>query len=132
MPRGSHARWCLSCSPTSRPKGGRSKRATAAHSRSKPTCRASTRARAMLQADSARNRLTGIALVSLCYLLFTLLDGSAKWLVTSVPVVVVVWLRFLRHAFFASALLLPLRGKALVRTRHWRWHALRAVMFVLM
>jgi drug/metabolite transporter (DMT)-like permease len=86
----------------------------------------------MLQADSARNRLTGIALVSLCYMLFTLLDGSAKWLVASVPVIVVVWLRFLTHAIFASVLLLPLRGRALVRTRHWRWHALRAVMFVIM
>ena len=86
----------------------------------------------MLQADSARNRLTGIALVSLCYMLFTLLDGSAKWLVAGVPVIVVVWLRFLMHAIFASALLLPLRGKRLVRTRHWRWHGLRAVMFVLM
>ena len=86
----------------------------------------------MLQADSAANRLTGIALVSLCYLLFTVLDGSAKWLVASVPVVVVVWLRFLIHAIFASALLLPLRGRALVRTKHWRWHAARAVMFVVM
>jgi drug/metabolite transporter (DMT)-like permease len=86
----------------------------------------------MLQADSAANRATGIALVSLCYLLFTLLDGSAKWLVASVPVIVVVWLRFLIHAIFASALLLPLRGKALIRTSHLRWHAARAVMFVLM
>jgi drug/metabolite transporter (DMT)-like permease len=86
----------------------------------------------MLRADSAANRLTGIALVSLCYLLFTVLDGSAKWLVASVPVVVVVWLRFLIHAVFASALLLPLRGRSLLRTRHWRWHAARAVMFVVM
>ena len=75
----------------------------------------------MLKADSARNRLTGIALVSLCYVLFTLLDGTAKWLVTSVPVIVVVWLRFLMHAVFASALLLPLRGISLMRTSHWRW-----------
>jgi drug/metabolite transporter (DMT)-like permease len=86
----------------------------------------------MLQADSARNRLTGIALVSLCYVLFTLLDGAAKWLVASVPVVVVVWLRFLMHAVFASALLLPLRGRALLRTTHPRWHLARALMFVLM
>jgi drug/metabolite transporter (DMT)-like permease len=86
----------------------------------------------MLPADSAANRLTGIALVSLCYLLFTLLDGAAKWLVASVPVLVVVWLRFLIHALFASALLLPLRGARLVRTDHWRWHAARAVMFVVM
>jgi len=86
----------------------------------------------MLPADSAANRLTGIALVSLCYLLFTLLDGAAKWLVASVPVVVVVWLRFLIHAVFASALLLPIRGARLVTTHHWRWHAARAVMFVIM
>ncbi|MGH8720569.1 MAG: hypothetical protein ACREU4_01195 [Burkholderiales bacterium] len=39
----------------------------------------------MLHADSARNRLTGIGLISLTYVLFTLLDGSAKWLVQSVP-----------------------------------------------
>jgi drug/metabolite transporter (DMT)-like permease len=86
----------------------------------------------MLQADSAANRLTAIGLVSFCYVLFALLDGSAKWLVSSVPVIVVVWLRFLTHAVFASALLLPLRGSALVKTSHWRWHLLRAVMFVVM
>ena len=86
----------------------------------------------MLQADSAGNRLTGIALVSSSYVFFTLLDGSAKWLVASVPVIVVVWLRFLTHALFASAVLLPLRGRAVLRTRHLRWHVLRAVMFVVM
>ena len=86
----------------------------------------------MLKADSARNRLTGIALVSLCYVLFTLLDGTAKWLVASLPVIVVVWLRFLMHAVLASVLLFPLRGKRLIMTSHWRWHGLRALMFVLM
>lgn len=86
----------------------------------------------MLHADSARNRLVGIGLVSLTYLLFALLDGSAKWLVASTPVIVVVWLRFLVHAVLASATLFPLRGLALVRTRHLRWHALRALMFMAM
>src|SRR5207245_9166617 len=33
---------------------------------------------------------------------------------------------------FASALLLPVRGLALVRTGHLRWHVLRALMFVAM
>jgi drug/metabolite transporter (DMT)-like permease len=86
----------------------------------------------VLQADSARNRLTGIGLVSLTYVFFTLLDGSAKWLVQTVPVLMVVWLRFLSHALLASALLLPIRGKALVRTRHLRWHVLRGLMFIAM
>ncbi len=86
----------------------------------------------MLHADSARNRLTGIGLISSTFLLFTLLDGSAKWLVQSTPVLVVVWLRFLSQVLLASALLLPIRGKALVRTRHLRWHVVRGLMFIAM
>lgn len=89
----------------------------------------------MLHADSPRNRLIGIGLVSLTYLCFTLLDGSAKWLihgglVGGVPVIVVVWLRFVMHALIGGAVLFPLRGIALLRTRYWRWHLVRALMFV--
>jgi drug/metabolite transporter (DMT)-like permease len=86
----------------------------------------------LLQADSARNRLIGIALVSLTYLLFTLLDGSAKWLVRGMPVIMVVWLRFVMHVIIGGAILFPLRGRALLRSRYLRWHALRAVMFIAM
>jgi drug/metabolite transporter (DMT)-like permease len=86
----------------------------------------------VLHADSARNRLIGIGLVSLTYVCFALLDGSAKWLVQTVPVLVVVWLRFVTHTLIASALLLPMRGTALVRTQHLRWHLLRGLMFVAM
>ena len=86
----------------------------------------------MLQADSARNRLTGIGLVSLCYLMFSLLDGSAKWLVGSMPVIMVVWLRFAIHAVIGGLVLFPLAGVSLIRTRHLRWHALRALMFMAM
>ena len=86
----------------------------------------------MLHADSARNRLIGIGLVSLTYLVFALLDGSAKWLVGAMPVIMVVWLRFAIHAVVAGAVLFPLKGLALVRTRHLRWHLVRALMFMAM
>ena len=86
----------------------------------------------MLYTDSARNRLVGIGIVSFTYLLFSLLDGSAKWLVGTMPVIMVVWLRFALHALIASALLFPLRGASLLKTRYWRWHILRAVMFIVM
>ncbi len=86
----------------------------------------------MLQADSARNRLTGIGLVSLAYVAFSLLDGSAKWLVGSMPVIMVVWLRFAIHVAVAGVVLFPLRGFALIRTNHLRWHLLRALMFIAM
>jgi drug/metabolite transporter (DMT)-like permease len=84
----------------------------------------------VLHADSARNRLVGIGLVSLCYLLFSLLDGGAKWLVGGVPVIMVVWLRFFTHVVLALALLLPIKGVAVLRTNHLKWHLLRALMFV--
>jgi drug/metabolite transporter (DMT)-like permease len=48
------------------------------------------------------------------------------------PVIMVVWLRFVTHALFGGLLLLPLRGAALFRTRHLRWHLLRALMFMTM
>ena len=86
----------------------------------------------MLHADSARNRLTGIGLVSLTYLVFALLDGSAKWLVGYMPVIMVVWLRFATHVVVAGAVLFPIKGMALVKTSHWRWHLVRALMFMAM
>jgi drug/metabolite transporter (DMT)-like permease len=86
----------------------------------------------LLHADSAANRLIGIAVISGCYVTFTLLDGSAKWLVGSMPLVMVVWLRFMLHALIGGAVLLPLKGRALLKTRHMRWHALRALMFTAM
>jgi drug/metabolite transporter (DMT)-like permease len=87
----------------------------------------------LLQADSARNRLVGIGLISLCFLLFTFLDGTAKWLVmNAMPVFMVVWLRFVIHAVLSTALLLPIKGRALVKTSHLRWHVVRAVMFTFM
>ena len=84
----------------------------------------------MLQADSARNRLTGIGIVSSTYVLFSLLDGSAKWLVGSMPVILVVWLRFVTHVMIAGAILFPLKGKSLLKTDHLRLHVVRGLMFV--
>ena len=86
----------------------------------------------MLHADSAANRLVGIGLISSCYVTFTLLDGSAKWLVGSMPVIMVVWLRFAMHAVIGGAVLLPLRGFSLFKTNHLRWHLVRALMFTAM
>jgi drug/metabolite transporter (DMT)-like permease len=86
----------------------------------------------LLHADSAQNRLVGIGLVSAAYVLFTLLDGSAKWLVGTMPVIMVVWLRFVMHALISGAVLFPLRGADLIRSKYWGWHAVRSLMFVAM
>jgi hypothetical protein len=56
------------------------------------------------------------------------LDACAKWLVLSLPVLQVVWLRFVFHVLIASALLAPRYGLELVRVHDWKLQALRAVM----
>jgi drug/metabolite transporter (DMT)-like permease len=78
--------------------------------------------------DSARHRRIGIGLITLTTLCFATLDACAKWLVGSLPVVEVVWLRFLTHVLITSALLAPVYGRELITVRRPRLQLLRALM----
>lgn len=86
----------------------------------------------MLHLDTAANRRIGIGLVTLTTFCFALLDTSAKWLVQTLPVLQVVWLRFAFHVLIASALLAPRYGWELVRVRDWKLQSLRAAMMASM
>lgn len=86
----------------------------------------------MLQSDSAKNRFIGIGLISVTFLCFSLLDGGAKWLVRTLPVVEVVWLRFLMQVLLGGALLVPRHGMELLRTRRPRLQLLRAALLAAM
>jgi drug/metabolite transporter (DMT)-like permease len=86
----------------------------------------------VLHLDNAQNRRIGIALVTLTTLCFATLDACAKWLVQSLPVLQVVWLRFLMHALLTSALLAPRYGVELVRVRIWKLQGLRSLMLASM
>jgi drug/metabolite transporter (DMT)-like permease len=86
----------------------------------------------MLLQDTARNRRIGIGLVTLTTLLFATLDATAKWLVQSVPVFQVVWMRFLTHAVLTTLLLAPLYGREMFRIHNPRLQLLRAGMLGLM
>ncbi len=70
-----------------------------------------------MHSDNARGRLLGIGLISITFFCFAVLDAGAKWLVSSLPVMEVVFLRFFMHFVFTTALLAPGHGLALVRTR---------------
>ena len=85
----------------------------------------------MLQ-HSARHRRLGIGLVTLTTLCFATLDTAAKWLVLSLPVLQVVWLRFLPHSLFSVAIFAPGMGWSLVRWRHPRLQLVRGVMLATM
>ncbi len=57
------------------------------------------------------HRRLGIGLVTLTTLMFAVLDTTAKWLVLSLPVLQVVWLRFLTHSLFSLAIFGPGMGR---------------------
>lgn len=86
----------------------------------------------MLHDDTARNRRNGIALTCAATACFATLDACAKWLVRSLPVVEVVWLRFALHVVLVSLLLAPLHGRELVRIRSVKLQALRGLMLASM
>ncbi len=86
----------------------------------------------MLKADDARARRIGIGLVTLATLCFSVLDACAKWLVQSLPVFEVVWLRFAVHVVLMFALLAPRHGLRLLRMRSAKLHVLRGSMLAAM
>ena len=86
----------------------------------------------MIHADTPRNRLAGIGLMSITFLCFALLDCGAKWLVHTLPVLQVVWLRFLFHAVFSTALTAPKFRSGILRTRRPKLQFLRAMFMPVM
>jgi len=82
--------------------------------------------------DTARNRQIGIALVTATTLMFAVLDTSAKWLVQTLPVLQVVWLRFLFHTILTTAIFMPSMGPELFKIKNPRLQLLRGVMLALM
>jgi len=86
----------------------------------------------MLKADDAANRRIGIGLVTLATMCFAALDAAAKWLVASLPVAEVVWLRFVTHVGLMVLMLGPTLGLGLVRMANRRLHLLRGSMLAAM
>jgi drug/metabolite transporter (DMT)-like permease len=85
-----------------------------------------------LHSDTSQHRRIGIALVTATTLMFAVLDTSAKWLVLTMPVLQVVWLRFLFHTLLTTALFMPSMGTNLFRIHHPRLQLLRGIMLALM
>ena len=63
----------------------------------------------MWHEDSAANRRTGILLVSLATLSFSMLDTTVKWLLQlqTIPLIEIIWLRFLSQAVVSGVVLAP-------------------------
>ena len=85
-----------------------------------------------LFSDTAKNRQIGIALVTVTTLMFATLDISAKWLVQTVPVIQVVWLRFLFHTILTTAIFMPSMGTQLFSIQNPRLQLIRGIMLAIM
>lgn len=72
----------------------------------------------------------GITLTVVATLCFALLDTVSQYLGPAVPVLMMVWLRYLTQAGMTAALLLPQHGRRLWHTRAPRWQLLRGLLMV--
>ena len=89
-------------------------------------------AHSLLAEGSARNRRIGIALMCGVALSYASIDIVGKYLVASLPVLQVVWLRFLTHAVLGIAVLTPRYGRRLYQVNDWKLQIVRGVMVAVM
>ncbi len=82
--------------------------------------------------STTRHRQIGIALVVVTTLMFSVLDVSAKWLVQTLPVIQVVWLRFLTHTLLMGGLFLPSMGPRLWAVTQPRMQVIRGLILCVM
>lgn len=76
---------------------------------------------------AAQGALRGVLLTITACALFSLLDSATKYAGMLLPMVMVVWMRFLAQALVTSALVLPRHGLKTFRTGHLKLQLIRAV-----
>ena len=80
--------------------------------------------------SAASNALSGIALLIVAVACFAVLDTTTKVVSLSVPVVMAMWFRYAFQAVATTAIMLPLRGRAMLRTAHPRFQCLRGLLLL--
>lgn len=75
--------------------------------------------------------LSGIALTIIASALFALLDSGTKFAGQFLPMLLVVWLRFVAQALVTTALTLPRQGLQALRTAHPKFQIGRAISGVM-
>ena len=78
----------------------------------------------------APHALAAIALVVASCACFSVLDTTAKYVTTWVPLLMALWFRYAFQAVATTLVMLPLRGTGLLRTRHLPFQCLRGVLLL--
>ena len=74
--------------------------------------------------------LVGIGLVVASVACFATLDTTTKYISNSVPLLMALWFRYAFQAVVTTATVLPLRGLAILRTVHPKFHMLRGLLLL--
>ena len=72
----------------------------------------------------------GIALLVLAVACFAVLDTTVKYVGPFVPILMVIWFRYMFQAIAVTALVMPSRGRSLWRTQHPRFQLLRGCLLL--
>jgi len=75
--------------------------------------------------------LSGIAMAIAAVAGFAVLDTSTKFVSASVPVLMALWVRYMFQAVATTALVLPMRGRSVLRTAHPKFQFLRGVLLMM-
>lgn len=78
----------------------------------------------------AANPLAGIALVIAASACFAALDTTTKYVSVAVPLLMALWFRYFFQAMATTLVVVPLRGRAAFRTRHFPYQLLRGVLLL--
>lgn len=82
------------------------------------------------RAGTAPDALAGIGLLVLAVACFAVLDITTKVVSMSVPVVMALWFRYTFQAMATTVTMLPVRGRAMLRTAHPKFQCLRGVLLL--
>lgn len=72
----------------------------------------------------------GIGFLVLATACFAVLDTTVKYVGAFVPVLMAVWFRYMFQAVLVTAVMLPVRGRGLLRTEHPRFQLLRGTLLL--
>ena len=84
----------------------------------------------LTQAKVPSNALGGITLLIVAVACFAVLDTTTKVVSASVPVVMAMWFRYAFQAVATTAVMLPVRGRAMLRTAHPKFQCLRGMLLL--
>lgn len=71
-----------------------------------------------------------MALALMALACFAMLDTTTKYITLTYPVLVALWFRYAFQAIATTAIMLPVRGRALLRTAHPRYQAVRGALLL--